>query len=156
MDILAKIQKITQCIRYRRVVLGKVGKGNHFRPQVSATSASVIGNYNYFGDRCMIGNAEIGNYCSFGPDVKLAQSQHSIEYITTYQRISKTNIGYSLNVKKALIDHDVWIGARVIILPGVHIGDGCVIGAGSVVTKSFEPYSILAGNPARLIRKRGE
>ena len=54
------------------------------------------------------------------------------------------------------IGNDVWIGSRVIILPGVHVGDGSVIGAGSVVTKDVEPYSIVAGNPARLIRKRVE
>ncbi len=102
----------------------------------------------------MIGNAEIGNYCSFGPDVKLAQSQHSIEYITTYQRISKTNIGYSLNVKKALIDHDVWIGANAIVMQGVHIGTGAVIGANAVVTKDVPPFAIAVGIPAKVIRYR--
>ncbi|WP_300286554.1 CatB-related O-acetyltransferase [uncultured Alistipes sp.] len=53
------------------------------------------------------------------------------------------------------IGHDVWIGANAIVLPGVsRIGDGAVIGAGSVVTKDVEPYEIVVGNPARPIRKR--
>lgn len=52
------------------------------------------------------------------------------------------------------IGNDVWIGVRVIILPGVHVGDGAIIGAGSVVTRDVEPYSIVGGNPAKLIRKR--
>jgi maltose O-acetyltransferase len=52
------------------------------------------------------------------------------------------------------IGNDVWIGDRVIILPGVTIGDGCIIGAGSIVTHDTPPYSISAGNPARVIRYR--
>lgn len=56
--------------------------------------------------------------------------------------------------KKVIIENDVWIGARVIINPGVHISNGCIIGAGSVVTKDVAPYEIIGGVPAKLIRKR--
>ena len=52
------------------------------------------------------------------------------------------------------IGHDVWIGRSAIVLAGVTVGDGSVIGAGSVVTKDVPPYAIVAGNPARLIRYR--
>ena len=52
------------------------------------------------------------------------------------------------------IGNDVWIGDRVIILAGVEIGDGCIIGAGSVVTKSIPAYSIAAGVPCKVIRSR--
>lgn len=55
-----------------------------------------------------------------------------------------------------VIENRCWIGTRVIILKGVHLGEGTIIGAGSVVTKSFPPYSIVAGNPARLIRSQVE
>lgn len=51
------------------------------------------------------------------------------------------------------IEDDAWIGAGSIILPGIHIGSSAIIGAGSVVTKDVEPFSIVAGNPARVIRK---
>ena len=149
-----RIRKAIQCLQYKRVLLGRIGSGNQFRPKVSATSASIIGDNNYFGDRCMVGNVEIGNYCSFGPDVKLAQSQHSIDYITTYQRISKSNIGFSLNDKKAQIDNDVWIGANAVVMQGVHIGTGAVIGANAVVTKDVPPFAIAVGIPARVIKYR--
>jgi maltose O-acetyltransferase len=56
--------------------------------------------------------------------------------------------------RPVVIEDDVWIGTRVIILPGVHVGTGSVIGAGSVVTHDVEPYSIVGGNPAKLIRYR--
>ena len=53
-----------------------------------------------------------------------------------------------------IIGNDVWIGQNAVILPGVHIGDGAIIGANSVVGKDVDPYSIVAGNPARVIRMR--
>lgn len=52
------------------------------------------------------------------------------------------------------INHDVWIGDSVIILPGIEIGSGAVVGAGAVVTKSVEPYTVVAGNPAKFIKRR--
>ena len=57
-------------------------------------------------------------------------------------------------VEPVHIGNDVWIGRRVIILPGVTIGDGCVIGAGAVVAKDIPPFSIAVGNPCRVIKNR--
>lgn len=54
---------------------------------------------------------------------------------------------------KIVIEDDVWIGANVVILPGIHVGECAVIGAGSVVTKNVEPYTIVAGNPAKVLRR---
>ena len=56
--------------------------------------------------------------------------------------------------RPVVIGNDVWIGDRVIILPGVHVGDGSILAAGAVVTKDVPPYSIVGGVPAKLIRMR--
>lgn len=56
--------------------------------------------------------------------------------------------------KPVVIEDDVWIGLRVTILPGVTIGKGSVIGASAVVTKSVPPYSVVAGNPAKIVKTR--
>ena len=93
----------------------------------------------------------IGNDVMMGPECMMFTSNHGM---------SRTDIPMwkqqSSEPRPIIIGNDVWIGARVIILPGVHVGDGSVIGAGSVVTKDVEPYSVVAGNPAKWIRKRGE
>lgn len=62
--------------------------------------------------------------------------------------------GYPTYDSQTVIEDDCWIGARVIILPGRRIGKGSIIGAAAVVTKDVEPYNIVGGNPARVIKKR--
>ena len=56
--------------------------------------------------------------------------------------------------RAVIIEDDVWIGARVTILPGVHIGKGSVLGAGSVITSDVPPYAVVGGNPARVLKYR--
>lgn len=121
-----------------------IEKGAHFSSEVS------LGDNSGIGINCEIApGVTIGNDVMMGPDCKIYTTNHGME---------RTDIPMwkqeSTSVEPVVIGNDVWIGARVIILPGVHIGDGSVIGAGSVVTKDVEPYSVVAGNPAKLIRKR--
>lgn len=63
-------------------------------------------------------------------------------------------VAQGLEIKSVVIGNDVWIGAHAVILAGVAIGDGSVIAAGAVVTKDVAPYSVVAGVPARVIKKR--
>lgn len=56
--------------------------------------------------------------------------------------------------KKVIVDKYVWVGASVLILPGVHIGEGAIIGAGAVVTKNVPPYAVVGGNPATVLKYR--
>ena len=60
----------------------------------------------------------------------------------------------SINKPQTVIGNDVWVGHKAIIMPGVKIGDGAIIGAGSMVTKDVPPYAIAAGVPAKVLRKR--
>ena len=149
-----KLRKIIQCIRYRNVILGTIGIENRFEFGTRIESTTIIGNYNYFSFRVMSGNARIGNYCSFGPEVKIGQSKHSVNYLTTSQLVSSITIGHSLIKEPAIIGNDVWVGANAVIMQGVKIGNGAVIGANAVVTKDVPDYAIVAGVPATILRYR--
>lgn len=85
----------------------------------------------------------IGENFLFAPGVKLISANHNIN-----------NHDSSVKTKPIIIGDNVWIGTNAIILPGVELGNNCVVGAGTVVTKSFkEDDLVIAGNPARLIKK---
>jgi maltose O-acetyltransferase len=95
------------------------------------------------------GPVVIGEYVMMGPEVMIYTQSHK------YQRtdIPMAKQG-DTEKQKVIIEDDVWIGARVVILPGVTIGKGAIIGAGSIVTKSIEPYRIVGGVPAKTIKSR--
>ncbi len=102
------------------------------------------------------GDVSIGKYCQLGADVAIHTTNHPTNYLSTY--INKNLFDGELTalkeIKKAKIGHDVWIGHNAIIVGNVKIGNGAVIASGSVVTKDVEPYTIVAGVPAKAIRKR--
>jgi len=125
---------------------------------------SQIGNYSYIGRNCLIQNSHIGNYCSIANDVFIGLGKHPLDMFSTsplfYRKKNTFNVTVVLKDKefneyeRIGLGNDVWIGARAIILDGVNIGDGAVVAAGSIVTKDVEPYMIVAGIPAKPIRKR--
>lgn len=98
----------------------------------------------------------IGSFSSIGPGVEIhGNSSHSLDKPTTFplSRAFPERVEPPYNRGGSTIGNDVWIGSRAIIL-NVSIGDGAIIGAGSVVTKDVPPYAVVAGNPGRLIRHR--
>ncbi len=109
-----------------------------------------IGDNSGIGVRCSIrGPLVIGNNVMMGPEVIIITSNHSFNRIDV-----PMNLQGSLPQKTVIIGNDVWIGTRVIILPGVKVGNGVIIGAGSIVTKDIPDYAIVGGNPAKIIRFR--
>ncbi len=108
-----------------------------------------IGNNIWIGFNCaLVGKIEMGNDVMLGPNVTIAGANHGFSSILQPMHMQKLTM---LGIK---IGNDVWIGANSVILDNVNIGDGVVVAAGSVVTKSIEPYSVVAGNPARFIKSR--
>lgn len=123
-----------------------------------------IGRGTYYGQGCNFvsrdgGNITIGNYCSIAHGVKILNVNHNYESVSTYpfsvlRSKDKLKASRDRDVGNVNIGNDVWIGIDAIILKGITVGDGAIIGAGSVVTKSVPPYAIVAGNPAKLIKYR--
>lgn len=106
------------------------------------------------------GSLKIGKFCSIASGVTIIlDGEHRPDWVTTYpfSIIFKkfSDLPWASTTKgDVIIGNDVWIGMDALILSGVTVGDGAIIGAGSVVARDVEPYAIVAGNPARLIRKR--
>lgn len=117
------------------------------------------------------GNISIGNNCYLGDGVQLYAWKERITIgnqvlVAAGARMITRKHGFAdIDLPMAeqgythapiVIENDVWIGFGAIILPGVTIGQGSIVGAGAVVTKSVEPFSVVGGVPARLIRHRQE
>lgn len=111
-----------------------------------------IGYNSGIGTRAVVpDNIIIGEHVMMGPDVTIYGSNHAYERID----IPMTKQGFK-KYPPVIIEDDVWIGGHVIINAGRHIKKGTIIAAGSVVTKDFPEYSIIGGNPAKLIKSRLE
>lgn len=96
----------------------------------------------------------IGNHVIFGPEVTIRGGNHRIDVLGKFMSEVTDNEKLPENDLGVVIEDDVWIGTRVIVLGGVKIGRGAVVGAGAVVTKSIPPYAVAVGIPARVIRYR--
>lgn len=109
-----------------------------------------IGDYSGIGANCILpSNLKMGSYIMMAPDVHILAANHNFDRLDI-------PMGLQGNSQKAVtvIDDDVWIGTHVIMTPGRHIKKGSIIAAGTVLTKDFPEYSIVGGNPSRLIRSR--
>lgn len=95
------------------------------------------------------GIIHIGDDVMMGPDVVMMATSHAYS-----DRTIPMNQQGEAEEKAIIIGNNVWVGTRAILLPGVSIGDNSIIGAGSIVTKSFPSDSVIAGNPAKLIGTR--
>lgn len=96
----------------------------------------------------------MGNNIAFGPHVFIITGDHRFDIIGKYMFSITNEEKLSQNDQNVIIQDDVWIGANVIILKGVTIGEGSIIAAGCLVNKDVEPYSIYAGSPSKKIKSR--
>ena len=111
-----------------------------------------LGDHSAFGVRSSLDpHVTIGRHVMMAADVVILTSNHRFDDVDTPMMLQ----GYS-EARPVVVEDDVWIGQRAIILPGVRIGKGSIIGAGAVVSRSVPPYPIAVGNPARVIRSRVE
>ena len=124
----------------------------------SGFESHVTHHYDFIGDKLII-----GKFCQIAAGVEFVMNgaNHQMNAVSTFPFY--TLEGWEMKPPAAsdmpfkgdtVIGNDVWIGQNATILPGVHIGDGAIIGANSVVASDIEPYSIVVGNPAKLIRYR--
>ena len=136
----------------------------------------VVGDYTYYDDPVDVHNFEknvlylfdfidekliIGKFCQIATGVRFIMNgaNHAMDGISTYpfKVMGKSWAQIPMNVVSkgdTTIGNDVWIGNNVTIMQGIKIGDGAIIGTNALVTKNVEPYTIVGGNPAKLIRKR--
>jgi virginiamycin A acetyltransferase len=118
----------------------------------------VTHHYEFYGDRLII-----GKFCQIAGGVEFIMNgaNHNMGGVSTFPfyifagfRQETPPLGEMPLKGDTVIGNDVWIGQNATFLPGVHVGDGAIIGANSVVGDDVEPYAIVAGNPVRLLRKR--
>lgn len=111
-----------------------------------------IGDYSGIGLNAFIpGDTIIGNYVMMGPNCIIFQSNHKTDDITVpmmFQGMTER--------KTTIIGDDVWIGQNVTMTPGRHIARGTIIATGCVLTKDFPEYSVVGGNPSKLLKSRKE
>ncbi|MBL8575874.1 MAG: antibiotic acetyltransferase [Mesorhizobium sp.] len=124
-----------------------------------------VGDFSYFERNAEAIYTEIGKFCSIAANTRINALEHPIERITQHKVSYRPNeyfrwLGVDADfrarrqAKKVCIGNDVWIGHGAVILPGISIGNGAVVGANAVVTKDIDAYEIVAGTPARALRRR--
>ena len=129
----------------------KKNENNYFEYNIYIGDASKIkiGGHCHINENVFIQGADIGNYVMIAPNVVILNSLHAYESTDIPMIMQKGE--ENLN---PIIEDDVWIGRNAVIMPNIKLGKGSVVGAGSIVTKDVEPYCVVAGVPAKLIKKR--
>lgn len=145
----------------------------YVKPAITKTNI-IVGDFTYIADSEFESHVSylyewnddkliIGKFCQIAAGVEFVMNgaNHQMNAVSTFPFYTLEGWKMSTPAKSdmplkgdTVIGNDVWIGQNAVILPGVHVGDGAIIGANSVVGSDVEPYTIVIGNPARLLRKR--
>ncbi len=105
--------------------------------------------YQSYANDAMIRTADIGRWCSIGRRTTIGAPPHAIDGLSSHPLLCRPPVP-----ARTTLGHDVWIGDNVLVMAGVTIGHGAVVAGGAVVSRDVEPYAIVGGVPARLIRYR--
>jgi len=126
---------------------------------------TILGDYSYVSNDCDLIYAEVGKFCSIASHVRINPGNHPL-WRAALHHFTYRSRSYALapeddheffnwrRSQKVILENDAWVGHGAILLPGVRIGIGSAVGAGAVVTKDVPPFTIVAGVPARVIRRR--
>jgi acetyltransferase-like isoleucine patch superfamily enzyme len=161
MNLVYLWAKMCKKIRGSAIINSRIHKTSKVEAGSNIHNSS-MDRYSFCGYDCTIVNCDIGAFCSIANNVSIGQFDHPMEWVSMspvfYEGrdsiTKKFSTHYVNKGKRTVIGNDVWIGEGALIKAGVTIGDGAVIGMGSVVTKDIDKYTIVAGNPATIIRKR--
>jgi acetyltransferase-like isoleucine patch superfamily enzyme len=122
---------------------------------------SELGAYSYISQNSLVNKTQVGKFCSIGHGTYIGLWEHNMAVSThsfyLYESSGNLVKGYKDYDKCALstyLGNDVWVGANSVILKGRSVGDGAIVGAGSVVTRDVPPYAIAVGNPAKIVKYR--
>ncbi|MER3482328.1 MAG: chloramphenicol acetyltransferase [Meiothermus sp.] len=125
---------------------------------------SRLGDYSYVMEHVQAIYTTIGKFCSIASYVRLNPGNHPLErpsshhftYRSAQYELGEDDLAFFRWRRENLVSigHDVWIGHNATVLPGVRVGNGAAIGAGAIVTKEVEPYTVVAGVPAKPVRRR--
>ena len=148
-------------IRGKAIVGSNIHKTSKIGAGCRIVSVS-MGRHSFCGYDCTLINCRIGAFCSLADNVSVGLASHPVDWVSTspvfIERKGSIKMRYASHPYEpsceTSIGNDVWIGKGAYIKAGVHIGNGAVVGMGSVVTKDVPDYAIVAGVPAKIIRRR--
>ena len=148
-------------------IRGVACKDSYIHPTSKVEAGSQVVNstfekYSFCGYDCQIINCKVGAFTSIANNVVIGGAMHPMNWVgmspVFYKGRDSIKKKFAEHIRpddlNTVIGNDVWIGEGAILKAGINVGDGAVVGMGSVVTKNISPYCIYAGNPAQFIRKR--
>lgn len=159
--VIATGERARKAVRGYAVIdrFGSVGTGFRFDPHGTYSYGSIhVGDFVNLGTSPVMlatkSSIRIGNHVMFGPSVTVRGGNHRIDLVGRYMDTVGDDEKLPENDPGVVIEDDVWVGGNATILGGVTVGRGSVIAACAVVTRDVPPYSIVGGNPAKVIRQR--
>lgn len=150
------------------ILRGCLFEGHNSVGNYTYLSRTSMGYGSFVGFGCEFSNCIIGKFCSIGSNIRVVSATHPVkDFVSTHPAFFSDSYWFHYvkqsrfrehlaneDGSECLIGNDVWIGDNVLIMGGIKIGDGSIIGMGSIVLHDVPPYTIIAGVPAKEIRKR--